>query len=131
MPTTYAFDDYVDVENIESASKCIVYPTVAEDIIFIETTENVKLYSGENPNLGLDSHGNIYLKSDINKSWNSFKHIEKIITPELKKLEESYNIINEEYQQLLIHLLMVEWICFTLIIIKIVVLVIQIIILLL
>ena len=42
VPTTYAFDDYVDVENIESASKCIVYPTVAEDIIFIETTENVK-----------------------------------------------------------------------------------------
>ena len=32
---------------------------------YIKTTENVKLYSGENPNLGLDSHGNIYLKSDI------------------------------------------------------------------
>jgi hypothetical protein len=42
VPTTYAFDDYVDVENIESASKCTVYPTVAEDIVFIETTENVK-----------------------------------------------------------------------------------------
>jgi hypothetical protein len=27
-------------------------------------TENVKLYDGENPNLGLDSHGNIWLKSD-------------------------------------------------------------------
>lgn len=31
---------------------------------YIKTTENVKLYPGENPNLGLDAHGNIYLKSD-------------------------------------------------------------------
>jgi hypothetical protein len=31
---------------------------------YIKTTENVKLYPGENPNLGLDNHGNIYLKSD-------------------------------------------------------------------
>jgi hypothetical protein len=26
--------------------------------------ENVKIYPGENPNIGLDNHGNIYLKSD-------------------------------------------------------------------
>jgi hypothetical protein len=32
---------------------------------YIKTTENVKLYPGENPNLGLDTHGNIYLESDI------------------------------------------------------------------
>ena len=31
---------------------------------YIKTTENVKLYDGENPNLGLDTHGNIWLKSD-------------------------------------------------------------------
>lgn len=31
---------------------------------YIKKTENVKLYPGENPNLGLDAHGNIYLKSD-------------------------------------------------------------------
>ena len=31
---------------------------------YIKKTEKVKLYKGENPNLGLDTHGNIYLKSD-------------------------------------------------------------------
>lgn len=31
---------------------------------YIKKIENVKLYPGENPNLGLDNHGNIYLKSD-------------------------------------------------------------------
>ena len=31
---------------------------------YIKKTENVKVYAGENPNLGLDNHGNIYLKSD-------------------------------------------------------------------
>jgi hypothetical protein len=31
---------------------------------YIRKVENVKLYPGENPNLGLDNHGNIYLKSD-------------------------------------------------------------------
>ena len=31
---------------------------------YVKKTENVKLYKGENPNLGLDNHGNIYLKSD-------------------------------------------------------------------
>lgn len=32
---------------------------------YVEKTENVKIYPGENPNLGLDAHGNIYLKSDF------------------------------------------------------------------
>lgn len=31
---------------------------------YIKKTETVKLYDGENPNLGLDNHGNIYLQSD-------------------------------------------------------------------
>lgn len=31
---------------------------------YIKKIENVSLYNGENPNLGLDNHGNIYLKSD-------------------------------------------------------------------
>ena len=31
---------------------------------YVKKTEHVKLYAGENPNLGLDNHGNIYLKSD-------------------------------------------------------------------
>lgn len=31
---------------------------------YIKKTENVKLYDGENPNLGLDNHGNIWLESD-------------------------------------------------------------------
>jgi hypothetical protein len=31
---------------------------------YIKKIENVKIYPGENPNLGLDNHGNIYLKSD-------------------------------------------------------------------
>lgn len=31
---------------------------------YVKKIENVKLYEGENPNLGLDSHGNIWLKSD-------------------------------------------------------------------
>lgn len=31
---------------------------------YIRKAENVKLYDGENPNLGLDTHGNIWLKSD-------------------------------------------------------------------
>lgn len=31
---------------------------------YVKRTQNIKLYDGENPNLGLDSHGNIYLKSD-------------------------------------------------------------------
>lgn len=31
---------------------------------YVKKVENVKVYPGENPNLGLDSHGNIWLKSD-------------------------------------------------------------------
>jgi hypothetical protein len=31
---------------------------------YVRKTEKVRLYDGENPNLGLDEHGNIYLKSN-------------------------------------------------------------------
>ena len=31
---------------------------------YVKITEKVHVYDGENPNLGLDSHGNIYLKSN-------------------------------------------------------------------
>ena len=31
---------------------------------YVENGEQVKVYGGENPNLGLDSHGNIWLKND-------------------------------------------------------------------
>lgn len=31
---------------------------------YVENGENVKVYGDENPNLGLDSHGNIWLKND-------------------------------------------------------------------
>ena len=42
VPTEYEFDDYVDVDNVEFKSNCIIYPTIAEDIVFIETTEDIK-----------------------------------------------------------------------------------------
>ena len=32
---------------------------------YVKKTEKVKLYDGENPNIGLDNHGNIWLKSDV------------------------------------------------------------------
>lgn len=31
---------------------------------YVKKTENIKIYKGENPNIGLDNHGNILLKSD-------------------------------------------------------------------
>lgn len=31
---------------------------------YVKRTETVKVYPGENPNIGLDNHGNIWLKSD-------------------------------------------------------------------
>lgn len=31
---------------------------------FVKKTEHIYLYDGENPNIGLDDHGNIYLESD-------------------------------------------------------------------
>ena len=31
---------------------------------YIKKVQNIKLYPGENPNIGLDVHGNIYLEGD-------------------------------------------------------------------
>lgn len=42
VPTEYAFDDWVDVDDVEYKSNCIIYPTISEDIIFIETTEHIQ-----------------------------------------------------------------------------------------
>ena len=42
VPTKYAFDDYVNIEDVEFKSNCVIYPTISEDIVFIETTEEIK-----------------------------------------------------------------------------------------
>ena len=42
VPTKYIFDDYVNIEDIEYKSNCVIYPTISEDIVFIETTEEIK-----------------------------------------------------------------------------------------
>lgn len=52
---------------------------------YVKKTENVKLYDGENPNLGLDNHGNIYLESDqhfpvLSGGWNYKNSEGSIIT---------------------------------------------------
>lgn len=62
-------DVYILSEKNETA---IITGIYSEDVYilnnitgqYIKKTENVKLYSGENPNIGLDNHGNIWLKSD-------------------------------------------------------------------
>ena len=42
VPSRYVFDDYVSVEDTEFKSNCVIYPTISEDIVFIETTEDIK-----------------------------------------------------------------------------------------
>ena len=42
VPTEYAFDDYVNIDDVDFKSNCIIYPTISEDIVFIETTEEIK-----------------------------------------------------------------------------------------
>ena len=56
-----------NIENIDGVDVYILSQRNEEAIItgqYVENGENVKIYDGENPNLGLDSHGNIWLKSD-------------------------------------------------------------------
>lgn len=56
-----------NIENIDSVDIYLLSQKNEEAIIkgeYIENGETVKIYDGENPNLGLDSHGNIWLKSD-------------------------------------------------------------------
>ena len=65
--------DGVDIYFLSQRNEEAIYKgTYTEDTFelnkltgqYIKKSENVKLYPGENPNLGLDNHGNIYLKSD-------------------------------------------------------------------
>ena len=42
VPTQYSFDDYVNIEDVKFKSNCVIYPTISDDIIFIETTEDIK-----------------------------------------------------------------------------------------
>ncbi len=42
VPTEYAFDDYVNIDDVDFKSNCVIYPTISEDIVFIETTEEIK-----------------------------------------------------------------------------------------
>lgn len=65
--------DSVDVYMISEKNERAIYKKAyTEDTYYadpitgkyIKKTENIKLYDGENPNLGFDNHGNIYLKSN-------------------------------------------------------------------
>jgi hypothetical protein len=42
VPNKYTPEDFTAIDNIEFKTNCIIYPTISEDIIFIETTEDVK-----------------------------------------------------------------------------------------
>ena len=42
VPTEYTFDKNVGFEEIELKSNCTIYPTMSEDIIFIETSEIIQ-----------------------------------------------------------------------------------------
>jgi hypothetical protein len=42
VPTKYMFDDYVNVEDVEFKSNCVIYPTISEDIVFIEASEEIQ-----------------------------------------------------------------------------------------
>jgi hypothetical protein len=42
VPTKYIFDDYVGFENIESENNCVVYPTISDNIIHIETSDEIQ-----------------------------------------------------------------------------------------
>lgn len=50
------------IYNQEYIDETYVFNTLTGQ--YVRKTENVKLYAGENPNIGLDNHGNIWLKSD-------------------------------------------------------------------
>ena len=42
VPTEYIFGEWTDVENIEFKTNCTIYPTIAEDVVFIEVSEDIK-----------------------------------------------------------------------------------------
>jgi 1,4-alpha-glucan branching enzyme len=41
VPTEYVFDDNTAIENIVIESNCVVYPTITDDVVFIETSEKI------------------------------------------------------------------------------------------
>ena len=76
--------DSADVYILSQKNEEAIYKQKYDDISYVlnpitgqyvKKIEHVKLYNGENPNLGLDIHGNIFLKSDaqfpvLMKGWN-------------------------------------------------------------
>ena len=65
--------DSVDLYIISQKNEEAIYKQRYEDEYYVmnnltgqyvKKVEKVKLHKGENPNLGLDNHGNIYLKTD-------------------------------------------------------------------
>jgi hypothetical protein len=56
-----------NIENIDGVDIYILSQRNEEAIMthkYVENGEEIYVYGGENPNLGLDSHGNIWLKND-------------------------------------------------------------------
>jgi hypothetical protein len=56
-----------NIDSIDGVDVYLLSQKNEEAIItgkYVENGELVKIYDGENPNLGLDSHGNIWLKND-------------------------------------------------------------------
>lgn len=56
-----------NIENIDGVDVYILSQKNEEALItgkYVENGESIKIYDGENPNLGLDSHGNIWLKDN-------------------------------------------------------------------
>ena len=42
VPSEYVFAEWTDIENNKFTPNCVIYPTITDDIIFIETQENIK-----------------------------------------------------------------------------------------
>ena len=42
VPAEYIFGEWTDIENIKHQTNCVIYPTISDDIVFIETAEDIK-----------------------------------------------------------------------------------------
>ena len=42
VPSEYIFAEWTDIEDIELRNNSIIYPTIAQDVVHIESTEEVK-----------------------------------------------------------------------------------------
>ena len=42
VPSEYVFAEWTDIENNKFTPNCVIYPTITDDIIFIETQKNIK-----------------------------------------------------------------------------------------